>query len=346
MKVLFVHDGPLFYDETGQYYEFAYHNLLERYKMLGTKVSFLMRTNEISNDRKYTPVPKEIKVISVPNFKSVSSLKNINKANQIIKEAVKQNDIMVFRLPSEICQIGIKYAKKYNKPYIIECVGCAWDSYWNHSLLGKFFAPYSYFKMKKAIRESKFVYYVTNEFLQKRYPTYGEKVACSNVVINSFDNQILINRKKNNDKINKSKDSIVLGTAAAVDVKYKGQQYVIKAISELNKQGYNFTYKLAGGFTSQNGSNYLKNIAKKYNVEDKTIFMGSLSKEQMNDFYNQIDIYIQPSKQEGLPRAVIEAMNHACPCIGSNIAGIPELIQHEFLFKPGNVEDIKEKIKN
>ena len=68
--------------------------------------------------------------------------------------------------------------------------------------------------------------------------------------------------------------------------------------------------------------------------------MGSLSLDKMNNFYDDIDIYIQPSKQEGLPRAVIEAMSRGCVVIGSDIAGIPELIQGDCLFKKGNVDSL------
>ena len=108
--------------------------------------------------------------------------------------------------------------------------------------------------MKKSIKESKYVYYVTNKFLQKRYPTSGKTVSCSNVVLNYFDEKYLSNRKIINKRIKDGKEPIVLGTAAAIDVRYKGQQYVIKAISELNKEGYSFVYKLAGGFTSNGGN--------------------------------------------------------------------------------------------
>ena len=34
MKLAFIHDGPLFYDKEGNYYEFAYHELYERYSYL------------------------------------------------------------------------------------------------------------------------------------------------------------------------------------------------------------------------------------------------------------------------------------------------------------------------
>ena len=60
----------------------------------------------------------------------------------------------------------------------------------------------------------------------------------------------------------------------------------------------------------------------------------------MMAYYDSLDIYIQPSKQEGLPRAVIEAMSRGCPVIGTNIAGIPELIQKEFLFKKGSTKEV------
>lgn len=343
MKLVFVHDGPLFYDNNGNYYEFAYRELRERYSYLAADISFLMRTKPVTENRKFTLVPKEIKVITVPEFKSPKKFKNRKKAISIIEETIKNNDYIVFRLQSSIAQIGIKFAKKYNKPYIIESVGCPWDSYWNHSLLGKFVAPFSYFETKKAIKEAKYVYYVTTEFLQMRYPTNGKVVSCSNVVLEKLNEDVLKSRLTRID--NMGNKPIVLGTAAAIDVKYKGQEYVIRAIAELNKEGYNIVYKLAGGLTGQSENTFLADLAKKYGVADKVVFEGSLPADKMNSYYDSLDIYIQPSKQEGLPRAVIEAMSRGCPCIGTNIAGIPELIRKDLLFKKGNYKAVIDSIK-
>ena len=64
------------------------------------------------------------------------------------------------------------------------------------------------------------------------------------------------------------------------------------------------------------------------------------------EFYDSIDIYVQPSKQEGLPRAVIEAMSRGIPAIGTNIAGIPELLQRENLFRKGSVKSVKKALKH
>ena len=53
-----------------------------------------------------------------------------------------------------------------------------------------------------------------------------------------------------------------------------------------------------------------------------------------------MDLYIQPSRQEGLPRAVIEAMSRALPVFGSKTAGIPELLLNECVFDNCSVKQI------
>ena len=337
-KLIFVHDGPVYYDDQNKYYEFAYHKLLERYSYLADEIYFLIRTSKIEGENKYTLIPEKIGIVSVPNFKSPTKyFKNKAEAEKIVCDVIKDADYVVLRTQSSIAQIALKYIKKYNKPYIIECVGCSWDSYWNHSMLGKIVAPYMYYKTKKAIKDAPYVYYVTNQFLQKRYPTNGEKVACSNVVIKSNDKDALDKRIQKINKFN-PKEKIIFGTAASLSTRYKGQEYVIKALKYFLDKGYNVEYHLVGGYSGNQKNTFLYDLAVKEGVIDKVIFEGSLSSEQIMDYYDSIDIYVQPSKQEGLPRAVIEAMSRGCPVLGTDIAGIPELIQERCLFKKGSVK--------
>lgn len=46
-----------------------------------------------------------------------------------------------------------------------------------------------------------------------------------------------------------------------------------------------------------------------------------------------------------MPRAVIEAMNRGCVCIGSTTAGIPELLESKYVFNNGDIEQICNIIK-
>lgn len=267
------------------------------------------------------------KFSSIKTFLKPSTRK---KMKSTVFEQLQKNDGAIIRLPG--AEFAVKCANKLNKPYLVEVVGCPFDSFWNHSLFGKILAIPSWFRLKSALKKAKNAIYVTNEFLQKRYPTKGNSVGCSDVSIKNTEKFEDICTSKNKDK-----DKIIMGTAAAIDVRYKGQQYVIRALSELKKQGIcNFEYQIAG----IGDSSYLKSQIIKYNVEDEVKIVGSIPHDQISDWYKNLDVYIQPSKQEGLPRSLVEAMNAGVASVGSKIAGIPELLDDESVFKKGNVKEI------
>lgn len=266
-----------------------------------------------------------------------------NRIKTILKENIDAADAVIVRLDSFMGLQTIKECRKKNKPYMIELVGCAWDSFWNHGISGKILAPYLFLRTKREVKNSPFVVYVTSEFLQRRYPTNGVNTNISNVKLHAQGPEVLENRLR---KISENDRKVVLGTAANVDIRYKGQQYVIEALGILKKQGItNFEYQILGA----GDQSYLKDVAKKNNVEDQVKILGSYPHERVFDWLkNELDIYVQPSLQEGLPRSVIEAMSVGLPCIGSDVAGIPELLDKEWVFKrKGNkAEEIAELLKN
>ena len=68
--------------------------------------------------------------------------------------------------------------------------------------------------------------------------------------------------------------------------------------------------------------NYLKNLARKLEVEDQVKFLGFRS--DVAEIYKIADAFIFPSKREGLGLAAIEAMASGLPLITSNIHGIKD----------------------
>ena len=46
------------------------------------------------------------------------------------------------------------------------------------------------------------------------------------------------------------------------------------------------------------------------------------------DIYNAVDTYVTPSLEENLPNTIMEAMACGTPCVGFNVGGIPEMIDH------------------
>lgn len=346
MKVLFCHDGPLKKDKYNNYYGTAHNDdTFIRYYTIADELSVIIRVNEISKEEAESRLSKiTISPFSVVECPNISSIKGIlfskQQAKKIIYREVNKSDYIVIRLPSFIGNLAVDAAKELNKPYLVEVVACPWDAFWNHSLKGKIIAPFMYYATKKRVKNAKHVIYVTDKFLQKRYPTNGVKIGCSDVELPSLDSSIL-DKRLNKIKNMQYNNPIIIGTTAAVNVLYKGQQYVIKAISKLNKEGYDFEYYLAGG----GDNSYLKSVAEKYCVLDKIKFLGSLPHDKVFEYLDNIDLYIQPSKQEGLPRALVEAMSRGCPSLGSITGGIPELLNDEFIFNNGAVNEICELLK-
>ncbi|WHY33854.1 glycosyltransferase [Cytobacillus firmus] len=262
----------------------------------------------------------------------------------IKKEYIKQlnfHDRVATKAPSLILGFTVRLAKKYKVPLLVEMVGCPWDALWHHSYKGKLYAPIIWMKTKKFIRNSPYVLYVTNQFLQKRYPSKGNTLGCSDVSLPLLDGSTILERRLNRINQNNNDRPFIIGTVGSVSVKYKGQQYVIKAISSLNKQGYNFEYHLVGGGEKK----YLMEIAKKYGVENQVKFLGSLPHDRVFEFLDGLDIYIQPSKTEGLPRSLVEAMSRGCPALGTKTGGIPELLTEVDTFKSGEVTQIIKLLK-
>ena len=258
--------------------------------------------------------------------------------NRKLETGMRDCDFVICRCPSVAAFKAADIARKLGKPYLAESMGDPWDAYWNHGSQGKAIAPYMFFKMKHVVRNADYAVYVTKEYLQSRYPCKNENVAVSDVLIEETKEEIL---QKRIERLNTfDHKNITLMTTAAIDVWYKGQQYVIKAIPALNKAGVRIKYRIVG----EGDNTFLKGVAQEVGVLDQVEFPGRLPLDQVFELLDDTDIYIQPSLQEGLPRSVIEAMSRGCACIGARTAGIPELLQDDMVIKRKSYNEIAEKI--
>ena len=52
------------------------------------------------------------------------------------------------------------------------------------------------------------------------------------------------------------------------------------------------------------------------------------SEKELVDVYNAVNLFVTPSLEENLPNTIMEAMACGTPCVGFNVGGIPEMIDH------------------
>ena len=50
---------------------------------------------------------------------------------------------------------------------------------------------------------------------------------------------------------------------------------------------------------------------------------------EIAELYNAVDLFVTPSLQDNLPNTIVEAMSCGIPCVGFNVGGIPEMINHQ-----------------
>lgn len=79
-------------------------------------------------------------------------------------------------------------------------------------------------------------------------------------------------------------------------------------------------------------------------LRDRVLFLGK--QDNLEELYSISDLFLLLSEKESFGLVLLEAMACGVPCIGTNIGGIPEVIEHGvngFLSEVGNIEDMSQQ---
>ena len=175
---------------------------------------------------------------------------------------------------------------------------------------------------------------IVNDFAKKQIPIYAtDLIACSKMAgewlfgsdakFVIVKNAIPINdfifdkamRQKIRDEYDWS-DKIVLGHVGRFDYQ-KNQEFLIELLQRLLKKKSKYRLVFVGGGDDME---HIKALAEQKGVQKQCYFMGS--RPDVNKFYNAFDIFLLPSRFEGLGIVAIEAQVNGLPSVVS--LGVPE----------------------
>lgn len=316
MKCTFAYDGVLFYDSRGTWYGRDYSTLLKRYNTLSDDITFLMRTTfDDDASKKMSQMPERINVQEVPNILGLREYwLNRSNAEKIIEEQVSKTDFLIIRLPGMISRMALRLALKYKKPYIVEVVGCVWDSLTNHSIKGKLLAPLvekwlsRYTDILITINREDYVR-AKNSFKAGRV----EYIPGVGLDTKKFS-EVIVDKLAKRREIGVPEDAFVILSVGEIN-KNKNHETVIKAVAKLNNP--NVHYIICGQGPLEN---YLRGIAKGLGLEKQVHLLGY--RTDIAEICKASDIFAFPSKREGLGLAALEAMASGLPIVTSNVHGI------------------------
>jgi len=139
--------------------------------------------------------------------------------------------------------------------------------------------------------------------------------------------------------------SKVLVTAGIIN-RGKNIEFLLRCLSRIRMNNL-FLFIVGEGSTKADlgYKNYLKELTNTFGLTEKVIFTGWLKNSEILDIFRAADLFILPSKQEGMPNVILEAMGMDLLCIGSNIPGIKDILQYQdLLFNPMDEEALVQKI--
>jgi glycosyltransferase involved in cell wall biosynthesis len=125
----------------------------------------------------------------------------------------------------------------------------------------------------------------------------------------------------------------------------KGFHVMIQALKILKEDGVKFKAVIAGKGRLYY---YLKYLRIKLNLQDELIIRGWVSNEDRDDFIDNIDIYVLPSRTETFGMVVVEAMARMKRVIATKCGGPEGVITdglNGFLVEKENPVDLARKLK-
>ncbi len=181
---------------------------------------------------------------------------------------------------------------------------------------------------------SKIFYSVSNYVKNSIINNWGVDEKLIHTIYNSYK----IYPKINSNITNKKEKKIVLTLGHVVD--YKNPILwieIAEKVTKLNKE-VEFYWLGQGDLLTQCQEQTKNN--------NRIHFLGYI--ENVEEYYNQAYIYIQPSLKESLGMSVIDAMHFSLPCIVSDEEGLPETIEDSvsgFVIKSKTLSAYVEKIQ-
>jgi len=283
------------------------------------------------------------------------------RVREMLRSVLGPQDAALFRVSSRLADDLIPLVWKQRRPYGLEVVGDPMESLAPGAVkhpLRPVFRQLSTRALRAQCARASAVSYVTERVLQERYPAGhdGLSIAVSDAELQpgSFSAfpRVFTTHYSSTDLAPEAYATkpkmhtgpvppriVFVGSLAQM---YKGPDILLHAISILNREGFELDLSLVGGGRHMA---QLKQMAQTLGVAHQVTFHGEVPGDAVRERLDWATLFVLPSRTEGLPRVIVEAIARALPCIASHVGGIPELLHPEDMVASNDPEALAAKIK-
>ena len=285
---------------------------------------------------------------------------------RVVKTAVTPADAVIMRVPSHLANMLTPFLNKTRHPYGVEVVGDPYDVFAPGAVkhpLRPFFRWWFTRQLKRQCSHACGAAYVTQYALQRRYPpgrgalsTVHSSSQLTSESFVSHPREMPVFATYYTDVELTDKDYVALPrttceeigrpfrlvSVASLAQLYKGIDILIDAVAICVRDGIDLSLTIVGDGKYRSE---LEKRATAHGLEQRVRFLGQLpAGAPVRAQLDAADLFVLPSRTEGLPKALIEAMARGLPCIGSAVGGVPELLPPEDLVPPNDARALASKI--
>ncbi|CAE6765289.1 D-inositol-3-phosphate glycosyltransferase [Paraburkholderia nemoris] len=270
-------------------------------------------------------------------------IRNLPRLVWRIWRVIHDADLLLLRFPGNLTLIGMLLCRATGKPFSAEIVADPADYFSDaasrHPL--RHIARHVHcWATRHAAKHGRTVRYVTAGALQAAYPprAYAHSFGFSDAYLPDelFD-------RCDDARVKRDADVGVLRivNVAMMHNESKGHGILLHAVAALRERGLSVKLTLIGDGVLRAE---LERLSARLGLGDDVRFTGALSGDDVLRTVSQHALFVLPSLQEGMPRALLEAMALGIPVIATHVGGIAEVLELASLVPPGDVDALSEKI--
>jgi len=235
-------------------------------------------------------------------------------------------DILFSRSPTALNNLlAIPFVKSFKKKVVIRPAGTGDIERLRNSKL-------SYLKYKCLKMADSFI--AINSKIVQELTSLGVAKSRIHLISNGVDTDRFIPLTSNEKALKKRKLTLTNRTIISFSgrlVWHKGLDVLLCAWKDVLRefpQGAHLIFLGSGLLQKDSCEQELKKFVQDYNLSSNVSFQGSVS--NIEEYLQATDIYVFPSRKEGSPNALLEAMACGLPAIATKIAGVMDIVRHKF----------------
>lgn len=224
-------------------------------------------------------------------------------------------------------------------PYVVTLHRGEMESYSKYKFFGYVYRP--------ILKKAKKIIVVSNEL-----KSFAETLGIKSSKIVFIPNGVDVNffkpsnvRKEDIERLTQMysiKDEVTIATVRRLTYK-NGLDILLKACSILREGGFSFQVIIAGDGPLKNE---LQDLTRRLDLSDCVTFTGFIDDYLMRTLIFHSDIYVMPSRSEGFPLALPEAMAMENPVIVTDAGEMPEAIDgNGFIVEIENIQELASKLE-